>query len=171
MKTTSWKYIVAACSACLLLFTALANAGLLTFDTLGSSESPIPNGYGNLQWDNMYTLDAVTYDTPSGYQVDMVSRSNVAFNASGEPASIFVNSGSFKPVMAFVTAAWDNGLQLQVKGYLKGKLVRNHTFTLSTMRKSVITFGNVRVDELDFSTNWGSQFSMDNFPGSIAQLL
>ncbi len=162
MNNLNLKYVVAACSACLLLFTASAGARLITFDSLGNSEAPIPGGYGNLQWDNIYTLNAVTYGTASGYQVDMVSRNNVAFNADGAPASIFVNSGSFKPVMAFVTAAWDDGLKLQIKGYLKGKLVLNRTFTLSTMRKSVITFGNVTVDELDFSTDLESQFSMDN---------
>ena len=107
----------------LLSFTALANAQV-TFDTLPITEEAfIPAGYGGLQWDNFGYFSPSIYSYTTGYSVDLMSKPNVAFNWSGDPASISIGSGSFKPVMAFVTAAWDNGLKLQIKGYLKGKLV------------------------------------------------
>lgn len=172
MKKTSWKYIVAACSACLFLFTASANAGLLTFDTLGTGESVIPSGYGGLQWDNFYSLDGLTYGQPSGYTPGVVSKSNVAYNGSGAPASIFVDQGSFTPVLAYLTAAWNDNLKVQVKGYLRGRLVLNRTYTLSATKPMLVVFGP-RVDELDFSSSGGTahsayhtdpgyQFAMDN---------
>jgi hypothetical protein len=168
MKKINWKYFVggklaaAACGGCLFLFTMSASAGLLGFDNLGNVEAPIPTGYGNLQWTNFWSLDAATYETKSGYQADMISKNNVAYNAYGNPASIYVTSGSFRPVMAFMTAAWTNNLKVLIKGYLRGKLVFTHTYILSTTRPSLVAFGNVNVDMLDFSTSDNTQFAMDD---------
>jgi hypothetical protein len=167
MKKMTWKNIVAgnlvaaACGACLFLLTLPAHAGLLTFDTLGNLDVAIPNGYGNLLWDNFNSLDGAHYYRTSGYLYGVKSKNNVAFNSYGEPASIFVESGSFTPVMAYMTAAWTDKLKLHVQGYLRGRLVLNRTYTLSTTKPLLVVFG-VKVDELDFSTSDTSQFVMDN---------
>jgi hypothetical protein len=180
MKKMTWKNIVAgklvaaACGACLFLFTLpAAHAGLINFDVFDTSVDDIlvPDGYGNLQWDNFYTLNGVT-DTGSGYHSGVISKNNVAYNSYGEPASIFVDSGSFKPVLGFFTAAWNDNLQLEIKGYLNGRLVFNKTYTLSATKPTPIVFG-VRVDTLDFRSYGGTHhngyggsgehFAMDSF--------
>jgi hypothetical protein len=176
MKKQSWKYFVGrkliatACGAGLLLFTGMsASAGLIAFDTLGDGDA-IPSGYSKLQWDNFSTLDAVA-EGASGYRAGMISKKNVAYNRYGEPASIYVKNGSFKPVMAFMTAAWNDNLEVQIDGYLKGRLVFSHTYILSATKPTLIVFGGARVDTLDFTSSGGTyhgyyghgeHFAMDN---------
>ena len=171
MKKLIRKYVAATCGVCLFLFTLSANAGLLTFDTLGD-RSPIPSGYGGLEWNNLYALDGLTYDVPSGYKPGVVSKSNVVYNGGGSPASIYVSNGSFTPVLAYLTAAWNDNLKVQAKGYLRGRLVFNRTYTLSATKPLLVVFG-AKVDELDFSSSGGTphlaygaspgyQFALDN---------
>jgi hypothetical protein len=175
MKRPSWtyptikKHITTACAAGLLLFTLSASAELITFDTLGDGD-PIPAGYSRLQWDNFSTLDAVTEGT-SGYLAGMKSKRNVAYNRYGSPARIYVGlNGSFTPLTAYVTAAWNDNLQLQVEGYLRGRRVFSRTYKLSATKPTIIKFG-LRVDELYFTSSGGTNhgyggggthFAMDN---------
>ena len=174
MKKLSWKNIAAVCGACLFLFTMPAHAELINFDVFNTSTNDVmvPDGYDNLQWDNFYTTDGATFGG-SGYHAGVISKNNVAYNSYGDPADIFVASGSFKHVMAFFTAAWNDNLQLEIKGYLNGRLVFNKTFTLSATKPTPIVFG-VRVDTLDFRSYGGTphlayhntshyQFAMDSF--------
>jgi hypothetical protein len=166
MKRQNWTYLTmkkfaaAVCAAGLLLFTMSAGAGLITFDSLGNAEAPIPDGYAQLQWDNFYSLDGVHYG-PSGYQRGVISRDNVAFNASGNPASISTPGGFFTPYTAYVTAAWTDRLVLTVKGYYRGRPVLNRSYILRTTKPTLIKFG-VKVDQLVFSTSNNSQIAMDN---------
>jgi hypothetical protein len=181
MKKISWKsalvgkLAVAAGTACLLLFTVSATVAhaqpIITFDTLSGGEVKIPNGYANLQWDNFFTVNGETYNK-SGYQAGVVSKNNVAFNAYGEPADVYVDSGSFTPIWAYLTAAWNDNLKVQVTGYLHGRMVFSHTYTLSATKPTLCIFG-ATVDELDFDSyggtfhagydGGGEHFAMDNF--------
>jgi hypothetical protein len=192
MKRPSWtyptikKHITTACAAGLLLLTMSASAGLITFDTLGSSDlgAPVPSGYEQLQWDNFYVLNGITNEyNPSGYQKGVISRNNVVFNGDAFPASIYVGrGGSFTPLTAYVTAAWNDNLKLQVEGYLRGRRVFSLTYKLSAIRPTLIKLGGLKVDELVFTSSGGinhgyghsgEQFALDNLqvtkvnPGTI----
>jgi hypothetical protein len=183
MKKISWKsapmgrLVAAACATCMILFTmsaTVAHAQLLNFDDLnGNTEQGVPSGYGNLQWENLYALNTQTYDlNPSGYRAGTVSPPNVLYNGGGESAEVYVNSGSFTPVYAYMTAAWNDNLQVEVTGYLRGKKVFDHTYTLSALKPTICVFA-VTVDTLDFNSFGGTHhagypgngehFAMDNF--------
>jgi hypothetical protein len=183
MKKISWKsapmgrLVAAACATCMILFTMSATVvhAQITFDNLPNSTggTPVPNGYSGLQWDNFYVVNGENNQyNPSGYQAGVVSRNNDVFNGFGETAEAYVNSGSFTPVYAYMTAAWNDNLQVEVTGYLRGKKVFDHTYTLSATRPTLCVFA-VTVDTLDFNSSGGTphagysgggeHFAMDNF--------
>lgn len=172
MKKLSLKNIAAACAAGLFLFTMSAAAApggteLLTFDSLnaGTDGSPIPAGYGYLNWNNFYALDGVDYGL-SGYQYGVISPKDVAFNAYGNPASI---SSQYLFVLnsAYLTAAWEN-MQVQVKGYFLNKLVYTRVYNINTSTPTLVRFPpNVLVTDVVFTSSNNSQFAMDNLSVKI----
>lgn len=157
----------------------VADAAQLTFDELPLSNDgiPIPNGYGGLQWSNFYELDAVTYPRASGYRPGMISQPNVAFNGFGTPASLS-STTPFNLNSGYFTGAWNDGLQLEVKGWIGLTLAYDNTYTLSATAPSLINFNYLGVSSVDFisfggtpypgyGTASGTQFAMDNLAVTI----
>lgn len=157
---------VAACT------TWHANATLITFDDLtdNGSGTPIANGYAGLNWNNFYVLNTVDYGVPSGYLAGMVSANNVAFNAYGNEA--IISDSVFTLNSAYLTAAWNDNLQVEVKGYNGVNLLYDNTYTLSSTAPTLINFNYVGVDDVTFDSSGGTQnpnyagsgphFAMDN---------
>ena len=110
--------------------------GLVTinFDDLPSTLVPIPNGYYNLNWSNYNYLNGVTYPgNPSGYQNGVVSPTNVAYNAFGNPATIWQRTADpFVVNSGYLTAAWNDGLQVTLTGYYAGNPVITGSFLIDT---------------------------------------
>jgi hypothetical protein len=151
----------------------------LTPDTLPGStfpfEAPIPNGYAGLQWNNIWVLD-IPQDiqdggtiASSGYDHGLVSGNNVAFNARGNPG--LISAASFNLNSAYLTAAWNNGLQVEVQGFVGATLIYDNTYTINTTGPSYINFNYLGVDEVNFISSGGvnpglvghgTQFVMDN---------
>jgi hypothetical protein len=161
--TDTIDYSSATDSVSLLVLPA--NTGtLITFDDLVSSATgtPITNGYAGLNWTNFDTLDTPEYTTQdSGYITGTVSSPNMAFNADGDPASIS-SATPFTLTSGYFTAAWDNGLILEVVG-INGETTEYDTnYVLNTSGPLFITFPNLLVTEVDFSTEQESQFALDN---------
>ena len=155
-------------------------ATTLTFDDLdvGSVPGfmPIQNGYGGLDWTNMDVLNAETC-SPCGYANGVVSESNVAFNAFGDPASVSRQQGltlnSF-----YITAAWNDGLNISVTGKLAGVTVHSTTFTIDTSGPVLKTFNWAGIDEVDLVSSGGvphgfsregEQFALDDLAITIAE--
>jgi len=165
MKILNWKYvpvgrmIATACAAGLLLFTMSANASptfgkeLLTFDTL---ESDVPFGYGNLIWSNFFVLDGDSYvDGESGYKAGVISSPNVLYNSYGDPASIS-SEYAFILNSAYLTAAWNDNLQVEVQGYFLNRLVYTRTYTLSAVAPKLIVFPGILVTKVVFTSSGGT---------------
>jgi hypothetical protein len=153
---------------------------LITFDDLpvinsGNNDPVVPNGYGysGFTWNNFYDLDGYNTDAnPSGYYQAVASPNNVAYNGYGNPAAL-TSSTPFRLVSAWLTAAWNDGLQVEVTGYKDGLAVYDNTYTLSATTRTLIYFNNSIVDEVYFQS-WGGtrnplygnkigwQFAMDN---------
>jgi hypothetical protein len=164
-----------------LAFLYLASAGIalgttpatITFDELTPSTHGdlIPNGYAGLQWNNFYVLNAVSYiDNPSGYQNAVVSANNVAFNGFGDPS--MVSATAFDLNSAYLGAAWNDGLQVEVQGFVGATLTYDNTYTVNTTGPTLINFNYLGVDEVSFIasggtlhpgyTGSGTQFAIDN---------
>ena len=156
--------------------TVLAQPTLVTFDDLAGSTIPV--GYNGLNWVNFGCLDGINYSgNPSGYQAGVVSPNNVIYNHGANPASI-ANPAPFNFISACLTAAWNDNLQVEVKGYTNGTLIYDNTYTLSAAAPTLIQFNYSGVNEVDFNSfggtrhpgysSSGKQFVMDNVTVSNA---
>jgi hypothetical protein len=146
----------------------------LGFDDLPGTIVPIPNGYGNLNWNNFYYLDAVNYyGNPSGYLNGMVSPNNVAFNGFGDPATVYSSLvDPFYILSGYITGAWRDGLEINIVGYNAGNPVISGDFLIdSTGPTYFYATGVVLIDSLVITSSGGvnpgygldgTQFALDN---------
>jgi hypothetical protein len=166
-----------------LAAAAEAFSETLTFDDLSTSLVPVPNGYGGLNWNNFYVVNAVTAESPgSGYQNGIVSASNVVYDGYAKPAAI-TSSQAFNLDSAYLTAAFDDGLNLEVQGYSGSDLLYDNTYTVNTEGPLLVDFNYVGVTEVVFtpyinlSEGTSSQLVMDNLtvdvpePGTVGLCL
>lgn len=167
------RILAAALAAGVACAVPVAKGAVLTFDDINTNqEGFIPNGYGGLNWNNFAYENGTTYGAPlSGYANGRVSGDYVAFNAFANQA---ITSGSpFTFNSAYFTAAWHNGLNITVTGYLAGNQVDQTTFTVNTTGPTLEVFNWVNVDQLVFNSSGGvnpgnlggdgDHFAMDNF--------
>lgn len=158
-----------------LISVAFAKAGsaqteLLTFDDLPGSVGVIMNGYGGLQWQYFRYVNATQAYIVSGYHNGIVSPDTVALNSAGNPAQL--TGGVFNLNSAYLTGAWNDGLQVEVQGFVGVTLSYDNTYTVSTAGPILINFDYVGVDEVNFISSGGTnhgfpggngtQFAMDN---------
>ncbi len=145
-------------------FSATANATLITFDDLSV---PVPvaiaEGYQGMNWSNFYVMDAATFNASgffsssgtSGYKNGMVSAPNVAYSGSGNPATISsANAFNFNSV--YLTAAWYDGLNVNVTGSLAGNIVDTANFTVNTSGPTLETFNWTDINSVTFTTSGGT---------------
>lgn len=132
----------------------------------------MPTGYAGFSWSSKWGVMSGGYygDSPSGYANGTVSGDYVAFNSMGMPVEISRDT-PFAFVGAYFTAAWRDGLQIDVEGYLAGELLYGETFTVSTQSPTWVLFDWGHTDQIVFSSSggtpvgWrlsGTQFVMDN---------
>ena len=132
-------------------------SGLSTDNFSNPAEAPIPNGYAGFNWNNFSSLNTHNDPTatPSGYSfADTDSASpSVAFNLFGQPASISAAT-AFSFYGAFFTAAWRDGLKIDVTGYRDNQLVYEKKFTVDSTGPTFEAFDFLNIDTLDFSTTF-----------------
>jgi hypothetical protein len=154
--------------------TVRAQPTLVTFDDLPDTTNglAIPVGYNGLNWLSFRSVDGLHYHVnPSGYQAGVVSPNIVAYNSGGSSASI-TNAVPFDLISAYLTAAWNDNLQVEVMGYVGDSLTYSNTYTLSATAPTLIDFDYLGVDEVNFNPfggtkhpgygGTGEQFVMDN---------
>ncbi|BAZ53330.1 hypothetical protein NIES4103_60040 [Nostoc sp. NIES-4103] len=183
------KNIVNACSV--IAFTAVAagtlqpeqaQALILTFDNLPvltadeSYYNPIPNGYGRFNWDNFYYFNSSAEDyDPSGYVYGTVSTLNIAFNGYANSATVStVNSKAeqFDFKSAYLTGAWNDGLNILVEGFLDEIVKYSTTVIVDSTSPTLVHFDFLGINNLRFTSyggvdagysGEGEQFILDNF--------
>jgi hypothetical protein len=154
------------------VLSVTTNIGILiTFDDLTGTELPVPAGYNNLTWNNFYYLDGLTYGSASGYTAGLESDPNDAYNGYGTNATI-TSTVPFGLASAYMTGAWNDGLQVEVQGYVGGSLTYDNTYTLNATAPTFVTFNYSGVTEVQFISSGGTvhsgyggsgeQFVMDN---------
>ena len=170
-----WCKSAAILLALIVGMPGLVRATTVTFDDLPNSGSNlvIPNGYGGLNWNNMYYLNPSIGYSATGYMNGVVSPSNVAYNGYGSPADVLSVSSSspFTFNSAYFTGAWNDGLQVQITGYRNGIQVDQTTVTVNTSGPLLVTLDWSNIDDLHFVSSGGTahyqapgyQFVMDNF--------
>ena len=149
----------------------------ITFDDLnpgvGNAFAPIPDGYTGLQWNGFLVLDVPLQlqlnHSAGGAANGLVSGNNVAVNGAGVPAS--VSGAPFNLNSAYLTAVWNNGLAVEVQGFVGTTLTYDNTYILNTTGSTFINFNYLDVDEVNFISSGGvdagygghgTHFAMDN---------
>lgn len=177
MKSKTSVLIPALAIAALAASTgiAMAQTEILTFDDLAGVGGydqyiAVPYGYGGLQWQNFLYMDGLTQTANSGYVNGVVSPNNIVFNAVGYPA--VVSDGSFNLNSAYLTAAWDDGLQVEVQGFVGAAMVYDNTYTVNTTAPTLLNFNYAGINQVTFKSSSGTphpglgsageQFVMDN---------
>lgn len=141
----------------------LASAGISYGDTILFDDIPtidpgglaMPSGYGSLDWNNFVLLNTSVFPYASGYQVGTVSGNNIAVNAGGF-AALVSRASSFDLFSGYFTAAWNNGLQLEVQGFSGASMIYDNTYTIGTAAPTLITLNYYGVDSVNFITSGGT---------------
>jgi hypothetical protein len=146
-----------------------AQSELLTFDDLQAiGFPPVPNGYGGLGWQNFSYMDGVHFASPSGYNNGVVSPNIVAYGWGGLDYPSSLSGALFNLNSGYFTAAWNDGLQLQVQGFVGGILAYDNVFTLAPTSPTLINFNYLGVDQVTFTSYGGTPhpgyYSLDGGP-------
>ena len=157
-------------------FSTAAQAATLTFDDLISPETgsissaaPVPTNYAGFTWNN-FGYDSTPPEF-TGYLYGVVSQSTVVYNRAANPAS-FSRDQAFDFTSAYLTAAWNNGLNILVQGFAGSTQTYSRTVTVNPDRPTLFNFDFLGVDRVLFSSSGGvdagfsdgdgTHFVMDN---------
>lgn len=151
----------------------------ITFDDIPNAGEGIfiPNGYSGLNWNDMGVVNSTSTSAlkNSGYGNGTVSGNNVAFNAFARPADVLTISSNqtFDFNSTYLTAAWREGLNIQVQGLLNGQSLYLQTVTVNSDAPTLFNFNFLGIDQLKFISfggvenpkynGSGAHFVMDNF--------
>jgi hypothetical protein len=161
------RFTMICALAIALLASSNAVADIVTFDDI--AEGTIPNGYAGFNWGQFGVAEGALHG--AGYANGVVSPDNVAFNEWANVAMI--SDGAFNFEGAYLTGAWNDGLNVNIKGYLGGAVVYDTTVVTSAYMATWFDFDYLNVDALEFTSfggiavpGWngsGEHFAMDNF--------
>jgi len=157
-----------------LILLAVLNSAEATVLTFDETTGGVANGYGGLNWGNFYAYDGSSEQVGSGYYNGRASGNNIVFNAYSNPASTSVVSpASFTFNGAFFTAAWNDGLTINVQGFKDSVELYSSSIIVNTFAASYFSFNFAGIDSLVFSSSGGikhaglggdgTHFAMDNF--------
>jgi hypothetical protein len=149
--------------------TGLCVDPVVKFDDIPNFTT-VPAGYHLLNWTGFQTVIGA-FSPPNGYQAALQSGSNVIYSLNSTTASI--SGGMFDFLSVYATAAYDDNLNLEAKGFIKGTLVYDQINTLSATAATLIQYNYYGVDEVDFISSGGTAhvgyaggagryFAMDN---------
>ena len=176
MKATLLRLL--AVFSTLPLFSARSQT-VVTFDDINVALTPgyatnIPSGYQGLSWSNFWVVNSILEFNSGymdGYYYGMVSPSNVAFNASGNPAEID-SATNFNFLSVYLTGAWNSNLNIEVEGFNGAQEIYNTIVVASATNPTLFTFNYLDIDRLYFDSYGGepafggssrTAFAMDNF--------
>ncbi len=166
-----------------VLGIGISQGYVLTFDDISTSDSGLifdSYNYGGFDWLPPSTGWAFYYMKSSvfpdsGFANGIVSGNYVAFPSTYDPAGIggLISSDSFTFNGAYFTAAWRDGLNIQVDGYLEEEIVYTTTIVVGTTSPTWFNFNYAGIDEIRFVASGGTHhegyeydnthFAIDNF--------
>ena len=150
-----------------------AEAVVLTFDDIETTQGfgAIENGYGDLNWVNFGYVNQ-EFHPDSGYENGLVSGEYTAFNWYAQPAEVTGELFDFDG--AYLSSAWNDGLNVLVEGFSEGVLKYSQKVVVNSSESSWFDFGYTGVDTVKFTSSGGvdanpddnivgRNFVMDNF--------
>ncbi len=183
MKTRSFLLVFVPLAILMSLATSARSQTLVTFDDFDLSHAHaystnIPNGYQGLNWTNFGIVNGILQSSAlggylSGYNYGMVTPSNVAYNAFGNPAEIDSPGTNFSFLSAYLTGAWNSNLNIEVEGFNGAAEIYDTNVVASATNPTLFTFNYLNINRLYFNSyggelagfggGAGENFVMDNF--------
>ncbi|HTF96453.1 MAG TPA: PEP-CTERM sorting domain-containing protein [Cellvibrio sp.] len=151
------------------------HAAVITFDDLPETDmGSIEAGYGGFNWGDSF-LTNVAYahkDTipGTGFETGVVSGNYAAFNFLATTSVISGEKFDFNG--AYLTAGWNDGLNIKVTGFLDNVALFTQTVVVNTQQAQWFNFDFIGINSLSLSawggtsidpSNGGEFFVMDNF--------
>jgi hypothetical protein len=170
-----------ALGAILLLIVGSANAAVLTFDDIsGSAPGSIADGYGGLNWTNLRSMFGCWVYPESGYCNGTVSGYNIAYNRYAN-MGVTSSDSLFNFDGAYLTGAWNDGLNIRVQGFNGANLLYDTTVVANYDGPTWFDFSYTGIDRLEFTSfggvdsepgdaGSGTHFVMDNFTYSVVPI-
>jgi hypothetical protein len=126
----------------------------------------MPNSYACFTWINGWYINATTNAAVNtGYQTVLTSGQYVALNSNGTKLTMGLANGSFDIISLWASAAYFNGLQIDMNGLRNNTVIYNNTVTVYTNIRSLIQLNWTTIDTVTFQSvpsGQGYQFAMDN---------
>jgi subtilisin family serine protease len=149
---------------------------LFDFDDISdTTDSELFGGQsiGDFFWSEDWGVIHKDYLPGSGYEYGTVSPPYSAFNGYSYPVSI-TSDQDFTLNSAYLTSAWSNNLDIQLKGLNDGQEVHSKTVTVNNQGPTLVQFDFTGVDEVQFESE--VHFVIDDLvyefeeeePGSIS---
>lgn len=152
------KHVMALTLCALLCYPAISQADeTLGFDDITDGAfGAVPYRYGGLIWEQVGVVHTPTYSS-SGYHNGVTSPEYVAYNQLEFDASIEVASlYSFDFTGAYFMAAWNDGLQIDIKGYRDDQEIYSQTLTVHTSDSTWVALDYTDIDRVTFSSYGGT---------------
>jgi hypothetical protein len=185
MRVISAKFLGTLLAHCLFATFNVCLADVITFDDIdtgpfeGDFLVTISNGYHGLNWSNFGAVFALSHSPVSGYAAGLISPPNEAFNESGTPAN-FSSITPFTLTSGYFTGAWNEGLNITIRGLNGTAIVNSTTVVVSSSAPTLVNFNWTGLTEVTFdsfggtpnpnyiSFGSGTQFALDNLTLNMA---
>ncbi|MEB3342748.1 S8 family serine peptidase [Okeania sp.] len=134
--------------------------GQIVFDFDDISNTSTDTIFGDQQigdffWSNDWAVINRDSRSGDGYENGNVSPLYSGFNSWANPVSI-TSEEDFTFDSAYLTAAWNEGLNIEVKGLNDGNQLYSETVTVDPYSPTLFDFNFVNVDEVQFSSSGGT---------------
>lgn len=150
-------------------------AAVITFDDLPATElDAIPEGYHGFNWGSSHMVNVNYFHKDllpnTGFENGVVSGDYAAFNFLATTSTITGNQFDFNG--AYLTAGWNDGLNIEVTGFLNNALLFTQTVVVNTSAAQWFDFNFLGINALSLRAwggvpidpmNGGEMFVMDNF--------
>ena len=154
------KFIMAGLILC--SYASFATAAILTFDDLHPTATPLAlTQYNGFSWSNFNAVDPTLIAENTGFLSGTVS-GNVITNGNGDPALIS-SINPFNLLGAYFTSAYNDGLNVTVRGYRNSVQLFEQNFTVNTFDSyltvppSYVSLNFTGIDSVGFSAAGGFQ--------------
>lgn len=140
---------------------ASANAAPLKFDDLvgsGPNIKPILNGYQNLNWQAVFSLNTAAFSPSTGFGKAAVSPTGAAMTG-GSFARFGTDDATFDLGSLYMTSIWRDGLNVLVEGVRNGSVVNSTTVVLNTSGPQKFDFNWSNLNWVRFTSSGGTRIS------------
>jgi len=154
---------------------ATTQAAVITFDDLTATElDAIPAGYHGFNWGASHMVNVNYFHKDllpnTGFENGVVSGDYAAFNFLATTSTITGDQFDFNG--AYLTAGWNDGLNIEVTGFLNNLALFTKTVVVNTQQAQWFDFNFFGINALSLRAwggvsidpaNGGEMFIMDNF--------